>query len=361
LRDRLGFKKKDQPAEIIGMRPEVLQFAQGGKKEDLWPAAPKVPRPVQQIPSEEVESLLRSRKKIEEPKPAEDIKKLLDGEVKLPIKAKPLPKPVMVAPRVETKVEETPQLATPEEVEPEQPQEEKPHEGAKAPLFRIIDWVKSKSVKREKTPVAKKIVASTESINTDKAEVTKTDVAGAKPKEFVPDPPLQKGKKKIPETLKEKKKAEEKKPKRKLSYEEAVEEYERQLASGKKPVVVAKIPGAPPVATVVPPRFSRAEINKMLMIKVMPSFIRSVLAKRSGVPFMVMCGIYKYEFIQIVKDKEEGFKIMRDLKDALNYESIVESYPRRTREVFALYSRAVMEHRGRYSGTPLHPRLEERF
>lgn len=345
LRDRLGFKKKEQPAEIIGMRPEVLQFAQGGNKEDLWPTAPKVPRPVQQIPSEEVESLLQSRKKTVAPKPPEDIKKLLDGEVKLAPKAKSIPKPTTLVKESIPQAPTTPK----EEARSELPPVEK------APLFRVIDWVKSKASRGEKTPVAKKVVASTEPTIVGKEKEEKTDAPSTKPKEFIPDPPLQKGKKKVPEVLKEKK------PKRKLSYEEAVEEYERQLASGKKPVVLAKIPGAPPVATAVPPRFSRSEINKMLVIKVMPSFIRSVLAKRSGVPFMVMCGIYKYEFMQMVKDKEEGFKIMKDLKDALNYESIVESYPRRTREVFALYSRAVMEHRGRYSGTPLHPRLEERF
>jgi hypothetical protein len=390
--DRFKFKKQPGPAEIVGIRPELLRHAQDPTKGELW-AHRAIPKPVQQIPQKDIDSLLESKKKmlpkkIEKP-PEENIRDLLEWGEDFPAimsvdKVKPIEK---VPPWIElnTPSEVVPgekvipwvELDIPAEVMPVEEVKPRPEVAVprgiqknpatkkveKAPIGHLLDWLRGR--KEEKTtvqePISVEILKETPRRVEVEIETPPSPVeAVGKKKEFIPDPPPQKGKKnKIQvEALREKKKVEEPKPKKALTYEEAVEEYERNLSKGKASTTTTKVG---PVIPVAPARFSRAEINKLMIIKVMPSFVRAFLAKRGGVPFMSMCGIYRLEFIQIVSTREEGHKIMADLKDALDYESILETYPKRTGGVvLAVYSRAKMKHQGRYSGTPLRPRLEER-
>lgn len=361
---------------------------------NLRPDGSPVPRPLQQIPIEEARIILEKHSGLtkqpeiqEEPGspevlkpiqqiPLEDLKQLLEGST-----SRKNQQALTTEQPAQIEVLEDKRELQQVEAAVEVPRKK---EAEKAPIEHIRNWLKKLSKRPEKKPEMATTVTGTvllppeEEIARDKQSqvapqlavpVVVSQVQGpaqghqAKMRELIADPPLRKQPKKVQIPPKTKKKPVEEKPKKKLSYEDAVEAYERKLAEGKQPVVSnpSKKALSGPVPTPPPPRFSRAEINKLLIIKVMPSKIRSFLASRNQVPFRVMCGIYQYEFIKLVENREEGLKVMEDLKDALNYDSILETFQKRKSEVYAVYSRAKMEHRGRYSGTPLHPKLEERF
>lgn len=347
LKSRLGLIKKPPTIEIVPVGPQVLRTREHKDEVARVGETPiHGPKPVQQIPEEDIRVLLEGRAKREA--------KLL---------GKPRVKQTQ-APEVKIKTE------------------------AKPPLRSLVDWIKNKKAERSRKKTAPKPVAIDEldwkppvgelpkirspaATNIERVGVgtvePQLDTAGPveKSKGFVPDPPLKPKKgKSVAEVIKEKKKEAEPKPVKKLTYEEAVEAYERQASSGKKSShkTKGKEAGAQQLVTSLAPELlTKKEIRTLKFLGYLPSRVKALLARRRGVAFTLMCGIYQYEYVWVAKDKGDAVRFMKGIKEVLNYESIVEIYRRKTRDVYVIYARAKMEQRGRYSGTPLHPRLEERF
>ena len=330
----------------------------------------EISRPQQTIPDEDLEDILKMDKMLKKsgensglnlPRqqiPEKDIRNLLAGQrsTKHVVKEAPVIKP----------------------------KEAKPKKKERSPARVVFDWIQNKRAK--KVEVGKVVEEPEWSLPlTEKPQVTVPTNPEAqlaveqKPEaipnpivkegNFIPDPPPQKHKKgkSVAEVIREKKKEAEPKPVKKLTYEEAVEAYERQLAvSGKKIKPQTEGKSKEPEAKIEKVRdknklLSTKELRTITVISKLPGFIKSLRAKRAGVAFKIMCGIYQYEYIWVVKNKEDGVRFMKGLNELLNYEAIMEIYKKRHSEIIVIYARAKMEHRGRYSGTPLHPKLEERL
>ena len=304
LKDRLFGKKKVEEIKLVGVRPEILDMVQN-------PA-----RPRQMIPEDELPQVQEAQFSIfEEPKvvKAKEIAKIIEKEVSYTAPD--------VAPRIATKEPRVSIWSRFKKKEPELPPVPV-NPSADLPVKKVEPWVEP-----EPEPEGKTVL---EAIKEKKRK--KQARAEARAESKTEAPRLQ------------------------LSFEDAVEKYEMERLSTHKGKEIAPAKPAGP-----PARFTRAEINKFLVIKIMPSFVRSILANRNNVKFLVYCGIFQLEFIKVVPSREEGRKFMADLKEALDFDSVMEVFPRRNGvEVIAIYSRKHTDLRGKYSGTPLRPRLLER-
>lgn len=162
-------------------------------------------------------------------------------------------------------------------------------------------------------------------------------------------PPTKKEPKAVVEVIQEKiKKIEQKR----LTYEEEVEKYEMEQMQFQRGPDKSEAP--------------KSEVKNVVWYKIMHSYVpwqfRNYTANKNRMKFLITCGIFKYEFITMVKSREEGKKLMDDLNKGLDYDSIMEIIPLKygSTEKIAIYARKRTEHQGRYTGSPLHPRLLER-